>query len=434
MNNTLVPDLYKRSCIIMAFRDQFQDLGIIGRGSFGCIRKVRRKSDSRIFVRKEISYMSMNYNEIRQLASEFKILRELHHPNIVEYLNHEDVKEEQMLYIYMEYCDGGDLARLIKKYKAAKEYIPENLIWQIFSQVLLALYRCHNGLDIEPVNSIFTSTPDIEPPEVENLHVVIHRDIKPDNIFLLSDGYTVKLGDFGLAKRLSSANDFAKTYVGTPYYMPPEVIMDRPYDPVCDVWSLGCVMYELCSLKPPFQAKTHLQLQEKIKAGVFAPIPEHYSHRLKMCISACLITDPRERATVNQLLQDSSFKIYRKEWELAQKETRMKQQEKEMELMEKGLKKYERELDDQCREMNLKNEEIRNGYKREFTYVLEIQLNKILSELPSSVRQQLLVKSKENQSPQHRYGSPPSFSGTKLKGPRDLKDYTNHMSRPLGRR
>ncbi|VEU23798.1 DEKNAAC104965 [Brettanomyces naardenensis] len=418
----------------MAFRDQFQDLGIIGRGSFGCIRKVRRKTDGRVYVRKEISYMAMNYNEIRQLASEFRILRELNHPNIVEYLNHEDVEDQQMLYIYMEYCDGGDLSKLIRRYKEKEEYVPENLIWQIFTQVLLALYRCHNGTDIENAESIFTSTPQIEPPAVTDLHVVIHRDIKPDNVFLLSDGYTVKLGDFGLAKCLQSATDFAKTFVGTPYYMPPEVVMDRPYDPVCDIWSLGCVMYELCALRPPFQAKTHLKLQEKIKAGVFSPIPEHYSHRLKMCISACLITDPRERATVNQLLQDSSFKIYRKEWELVQQELRIKEREKDMALLEKGLKKYERELDEQVREMNIENEEIRNRYKREFNYVLDIQLNKILSELPPALRQQLQTKTKENQVPQQRYGPPPTLSSSKLKGPRDLQDYTNRLVRQPSRR
>ncbi|QPG72926.1 hypothetical protein FOA43_000230 [Brettanomyces nanus] len=418
----------------MAFRDQFQDLGIIGRGSFGCIRKVRRKADGKVFVRKEISYMSMNYNEIRQLASEFRILRELHHTNIVEYLNHEDVEDQQMLYIYMEYCDGGDLSKLIKRYKDNDEYVPENLIWQIFTQVLLALYRCHYGADIEPVQSVFTSSPEIGPSTVANFHVVIHRDIKPDNVFLLSDGYTVKLGDFGLAKCLSSASDFAKTYVGTPYYMPPEVIMDRPYDPVCDVWSLGCVMYELSSLRPPFQAKTHLKLQEKIKAGVFSSIPEHYSHRLKMCISACLITDPRERATVNQLLQDSSFKIYRKEWELVEREMKLKEKEKEVVVLEKGLKKYEKELDEQCRVMNLKNEEIRNGYKREFNYVLDIELNKILSELPTPIRQQLMMKTKENQAPQRRSTSPPTLASNKLKGPRDLQDYTNRIMRQPSRR
>lgn len=404
----------------MAFCDQFQDLGIIGRGSFGSIRKVRRKTDGRIYVRKEISYMSMNYNEIRQLASEFRILRELRHPNIVEYLNHEDVEGSQMLYIYMEYCDGGDLSKLIKHYKEKDEYIPETLIWQVFTQVLLALYRCHNGTEIEQVTNLYSSTPEIQPPEVSNLHVVIHRDIKPDNIFLLSDGGTVKLGDFGLAKLLNNETEFAKTYVGTPYYMPPEVVMDKPYDPVCDVWSLGCVMYELCSLHPPFQAKTHLKLQEKIKEGTYPAIPEHYSRRLKMCISACLIPDPKERATVNQLLQESSFKMLRKEWELNQRE-------QDLAAVEKGLRKYEKELEDQCRQMNSKNEEIRSGYKREFNYVLEIQLKRMLNELPPPIRQQLLAKTKENQEPQ-RYASPPLLPQSKLKGPRDLSDYTNRMA------
>lgn len=365
----------------------------------------------------------MGYNEIKQVAAEFKILRQLHHPNIVEYLNHEDVEEQQMLYIYMEYCDGGDLAQLIKKFKDDGDYIPEDLLWQIFTQVLMALYRCHNGADIGKVDSIFINSPDVEPEPVDNLHVIIHRDIKPDNIFLMSDEYTVKLGDFGLAKCLSSTSQFAKTYVGTPYYMPPEVIAGKPYKPVCDIWSLGCVLYELCALKPPFQAKTHAQLEEKIRLGKYPPIPEHYSHRIRMCIKACLITDPTERATANQLLQNATLKIYRKEWEMFQQDIRLQRKEHELQEEEKELKRCEGQLEDQCRELNAKNEEIRNGYKREFNYVLERQLNRILGELPPAMRQQLMSAGKENRTPAHRYGSPPTLNSRKLKGPRELSDY-----------
>ncbi|GME77015.1 unnamed protein product [Ambrosiozyma monospora] len=403
----------------MPFSDQFQDLGLIGRGSFGCVRKVLRKSDQKIYVRKEISYLSMSMKEIRQLASEFKILRELQHPNIVEYLGHEDIEKDSMLHIYMEYCDGGDLSKLIKKYKEKDEFIPENLIWEIFTQVLLALYKCHNGVDIERVENLFNSTPDVQPSKVDNLYVVIHRDIKPDNIFLLSDGYSIKLGDFGLAKCLRHEDDFAKTCVGTPYYMPPEVIMDKPYDPVCDIWSLGCVMYELCSLRPPFMAKTHLTLQEKIKAGSFNDIPPHYSHRMRMCISACLIVDPNERASANQLLQDVSFKFFRKDWELKQQEAMLKRKEIELVNFEKRLSKYEKGLDESLKLMTSRNEETKLRYKREFNFLLEMQLNKILGDLPSNIKTQLIhkVNMKENQ---HPYISQLPEKTNKLKGPREL--------------
>ncbi|KAG7694350.1 hypothetical protein KL951_004228 [Ogataea haglerorum] len=400
--------------------DDFQVLELIGRGSFGCVRKVRRISDGKVFVRKEISYGAMNSKEKHQLSTEFRILRELRHPNIVQYLHHDHVQDEHQVHLYMEYCDGGDLSVLIKKYKERNEFIPETLIWQIFTQVLNALYKCHYGTSIEPVSDLFQSSPELEPKPVDH-QVIIHRDIKPDNIFLLSDGYSIKLGDFGLAKWLQHENEFAKTYVGTPYYMSPEVLMDRPYDPVCDVWSLGCVMYELCALRPPFQAKTHLALQEKIKAGTFQPIPDHYSHRLQMVINACLIVDPMERATVNQLLQDASFKVFRKEWELTQWENRLREHETELLLRERKLVKFEDALNEECKNMNVKFEEIRNGYKNEFNYMLGLQLNKVLTELFGNQLSPTLRQQLANRVGKENYQQP-AFQNHKLKGPRELYD------------
>lgn len=438
---------------------QFQELDIIGRGSFGIIRKVQHKPSGRTFVRKEISYKSMNRKEEKQLSSEFEILQNLDHPNIVQVYGYEKIPNDKILNIYMEYCDGGDISELIKKYREIKQYIPETLIWQIFTQTLLALYKCHYGIDIEPVTSMFKSTPEITPPEVSSLQVVIHRDIKPENIFFLSDKYTVKLGDFGLAKCLAPHTHFTQTYVGTPYYMPPEVINEQAYNTVCDVWSLGCVMYELCALSPPFTAKSHTQLQDKIKAGIYNELPAHYSNRLKMCIYACLITDPRERADVNQLLQETSFKIYRREWELNQKELELTKREvevkrkdsfisrrdselnlkeTELSIKEKQLIKFDKSLEDEKKKMNAQNEETRRVMRTEFKLVLEDRLNKILSELPTDIQMMLKNKPKENRAPvSNQYysksSSPPmqqiNISPPKLRGPRTFEDYNNEALR-----
>ncbi|ODQ48833.1 hypothetical protein PICMEDRAFT_14366 [Pichia membranifaciens NRRL Y-2026] len=431
---------------------QFHELDVIGRGSFGIIRKVLHKPSGRTFVRKEISYKSMSRKEEKQLSGEFEILQNLDHPNIVQVYGYEKLPNEKVLNIYMEYCDGGDISELIKKYRESKQYIPETLIWQIFTQTLLALYRCHYGIDIEPVSSMFKSTPEVKPPEVPGLQVVIHRDIKPENIFFMSDKYTVKLGDFGLAKCLAPHTHFTQTYVGTPYYMPPEVISEQSYNTVCDVWSLGCVMYELCALTPPFTAKTHAQLQEKIKSGVYNELPSHYSNRLKLCIYACLITDPQERADVNQLLQETSFKIYRREWELNQKELElvkreielkrkdslfhrqgeeMNLKENELLLKEKQLIKFDKVLEDERKKINAQNEETRRVMRTEFKLALEDKLNKMLSELPTDIQVMLKSRSKENRMPnanQYYYNAaqtiqPLTSSPQKFRGPRTFEDY-----------
>ncbi|ODV86021.1 hypothetical protein CANARDRAFT_17295 [[Candida] arabinofermentans NRRL YB-2248] len=434
----------------------FQSLDVIGRGTFGTVRRVLYKPTNKIYVCKEISYLTMNNKEKQQLTSEFRILRDLKHPNIVEYLHHEHIQDKQMVNLYMEYCGGGDLSNLIKSYKQRGEFIDETIIWRIFTQVLLALYLCHYGKNCESVKDLFNSTTDDdEEISANGNNTVIHRDIKPDNIFLLDDDYSIKLGDFGLAKCLKHENEFAKTYVGTPYYMSPELLMDKPYDTLCDVWSLGCVMYELCSLTPPFQAKTHLNLQEKIKMGEFKPIPNHYSLRLKMCINACLIVDPMERATVNQLLQDASFKLFRKEWELKQYESEILNFENKLHLKEKKLLKFEECLNNDFKLMNLKFDEIRNSYKKEFNYMLDLQLSKILTDIignqqqanhlikqysnkftspspppPSSIQQQQQQQqqqqhqlSKENNNYNYNYNQ-------KLKGPRELNDYNKLKPSP----
>lgn len=111
----------------------------------------------------------------------------------------------------------------------------EDVVWNIFSQIVMALKECHchsNGK-------------------------ILHRDLKPSNIFK-GENNQIKLGDFGLSKQLNSELNYANTNVGTPYYMSPEQISDLVYDEKSDIWSLGCILYELCQLEPPFKGSNLL--------------------------------------------------------------------------------------------------------------------------------------------------------------------------------
>jgi len=122
----------------------------------------------------------------------------------------------------MEFCECGDLASAIKDWKKEGGTFSEEEILNWFIQICIALEYIHG-------------------------RKILHWDIKSQNIFLTSNG-TVKLGDFGISKLLETTNEAAMTVVGTPYYMSPEVCENKPYTFKSDVWALGCVLYELCTL------------------------------------------------------------------------------------------------------------------------------------------------------------------------------------------
>lgn len=311
---------------------EYKPLEIIGHGSFGIIRKVTAK-DGTVNVRKEISYKAMNQKERNQLIAEFRILKSLVHPNIVRYLHHDHDPESQEVHLYMEYCGGGDLSQVIRRLKAEDTYFPEYKVWDVLTQLCLALYRCHYNKNAPALPaSILAPIPSRDSDETPRTFV-LHRDIKPENIFLDSSGphLNVKLGDFGLAKMLDLENPLATTYVGTPYYMSPEVLTDLPSTPASDIWSLGCVMYELCAKHPPFEAKTHLQLVNKVREAKFKPLPSNvYSATLTRTIEACLRLDPMQRPTAATLLKLDIIKICRKEIELKECEIELREREEEL--------------------------------------------------------------------------------------------------------
>lgn len=336
-----------------------------GCGSFGIIRKVKRKSDGfvstfalveaksqtnlspQILCRKEINYIKMSQKEREQLTAEFNILSSLRHPNIVAYYHREHLKASQDLYLYMEYCGGGDLGMVIKNLKKANKYAEEEFVWRILSQLVTALYRCHYGADPAEVGSnILGPAPKTAGLKGKQGQVtILHRDLKPENIFLGSDN-SVKLGDFGLSKQMQS-HDFASTYVGTPFYMSPEICAAEKYTLRSDIWAVGCIMYELCQKEPPFNARTHIQLVQKIREGKFAPLPDYYSPELKNVIGSCLRVNPDHRPDTAALINLPIIRLMRKEKEVVDLGKTLRRREEvavqKVREMEQNLAKIEKE-------------------------------------------------------------------------------------------
>ncbi|XP_077671573.1 serine/threonine-protein kinase Nek1 isoform X4 [Eretmochelys imbricata] len=131
---------------------------------------------------------------------------------------------------------------------------------------------------------------------------ILHRDIKSQNIFLTKDG-TIQLGDFGIARVLNSTVELARTCIGTPYYLSPEICRNKPYNNKSDIWALGCVLYEMCTLKHAFEAGNMKNLVLKIISGSFPPVSLHYSYDLRNLLSQLFKRNPRDRPSVNSILE-----------------------------------------------------------------------------------------------------------------------------------
>nr|XP_027782977.1 serine/threonine-protein kinase Nek1 [Marmota flaviventris] len=245
----------------------------IGEGSFGKAILVESTEDGRQYVIKEINISGMSSKEREESRREVAVLANMKHPNIVQY--RESFEENGSLYIVMDYCEGGDLFKRINAQKGILFQEDQILDW--FVQICLALKHVHD-------------------------RKILHRDIKSQNIFLTKDG-TVQLGDFGIARVLNSTVELARTCIGTPYYLSPEICENKPYNNKSDIWALGCVLYEMCTLKHAFEAGNMKNLVLKIISGSFPPVSLHYSYDLRSLLSQLFKRNPRDRPSVNSILE-----------------------------------------------------------------------------------------------------------------------------------
>ncbi|KFP98643.1 Serine/threonine-protein kinase Nek5, partial [Haliaeetus albicilla] len=254
--------------------DKYEIIKKIGEGSFGKIFLAKGKLDNEQRVIKEIDLTKMPVKEKEASQKEVILLAKMKHANIVTF--YASVQEKNKLYIVMEYCDGGDLMKRINMQHGV--LFDEDQILSWFVQISLGLKHIHDKK-------------------------ILHRDLKAQNIFLSNNGRVAKLGDFGIARQLNSTTEFAHTCVGTPYYLSPEICENRPYNSKTDIWSLGCVLYELCALKHPFEGNSLHQLVLKICRGHFHPVSPNYSYDLRILISQLFNISPKDRPSVNSILR-----------------------------------------------------------------------------------------------------------------------------------
>jgi len=341
----------------------YEVLETVGSGSFAKVSRVRRKSTKEILVWKELDYGTMGNKEKQMLCDEVNILRDLNHPNIVQFVDRVIDHQKRKIYIVQEYCDGGDLASYIKtkrdKIPKMSGRISETFIWSVTSEIASALQHCHSHFSRH-----------------QRKTRILHRDLKPGNVFLVKrrGTYSVKIGDFGLAKMLDESSCFAQTHVGTPYYMSPEQIQSKSYNEKSDIWSLGCIVYEMAMLSPPFKASNYLHLAEKIQSGIYNKISSrNYSKELESAISMMLTVDFSQRAKVEELLclpriqfTSKMLRLDRRYCQLKKKEQQfnLKMMEYENKYKKRSLQLLEKENALKLKESQLNHKEAMLSSKR----------------------------------------------------------------------
>ncbi len=218
----------------------------------------------------------MDKKSVQNTVNEVRILGSLNHPFVVAYKEAFVEKRGKEMCIVMEFVGGGDISAKIEQCKKRRLLLNEKTIWKYFCQILIGLKALHDKK-------------------------IIHRDIKSANLFLSKDFETIKLGDLNVAK--IAKNDFASTQIGTPYYLAPEIWDNKIYDYRCDVFSLGCVIYEMAALKIPFDGVSLQDLYRKINRGYISKIPNKYSSELFSLIKLMLTKNPQKRPSVADLLK-----------------------------------------------------------------------------------------------------------------------------------
>ena len=254
--------------------DDFQILSKLGEGAYSTVFKVTRTVDRKTYALKKVKLLNLSDKEKENALNEVRILASVKSNYVVSYKEAFFDEKDRTLCIVMEFADNGDLYQKIVEHKKKAMFFEESEIWRIFIQLVKGLKALH---DLK----------------------ILHRDLKRANVFLYNNG-DAKIGDLNVSKVTRAG--VGHTQTGTPYYASPEVWNDSPYDNKSDIWSLGCVLYEMITLKPPFRAQDMEGLYKRIIKGQYNRIPDRFSNDLFTIVQFLLQVNPRLRPSCEQIL------------------------------------------------------------------------------------------------------------------------------------
>ncbi|EGD83087.1 NEK protein kinase [Salpingoeca rosetta] len=247
----------------------------LGKGAFAKVYLVKAENHAGVIACKRVQIAQLSEEKRAKVMKEVNILRGLQHPHIVRL--YESFETGDVLHMHMEYVDGIDLGQLLKKHKTNNDRFSQATVMRWFSQLCYAVEYVHS-------------------------HNIIHRDIKPTNCFLELDQDIVKLGDFGLSQHIPWYHPRSTGFVGTPYYMSPDVLNGLDYTAKADVWSLAVLLYEMLTLHRPFRAENLDQLKAKVRKREFNPLSSKYaSAEVRHLFNIMLVNDEQDRPSSSEV-------------------------------------------------------------------------------------------------------------------------------------
>lgn len=261
--------------------EKYHKIKMIGKGAFGTVYLTSRIRDKKLLILKEINVEDMTKDERGSAIMEVQILKRLSHPNIIKY--YENFLDEKNLVIAMEYAQGGTLHQFLTQQTSL---LKEQKIASFFIQIVVALQYIHS----------------------QN---ILHRDLNTNNVLLDRKYRVVKLSDFGISKILNTKTK-ASSVVGTPCYISPELCESNPYNQKSDIWALGCLLYELMTLRKAFEAQSLPALVIKIVQGDYnkEQLPKTYNSFLKRLLMSMLDLTPEKRPSVSDIMTESFVMTY----------------------------------------------------------------------------------------------------------------------------
>lgn len=272
----------------------FRPIKVLGQGAYGKVYLIQDKTTGKLFAQKQLRKPTINIinnkelihaeeeekshsSHVNRTILERDILTNItHHPNIVKLFY--ALQDHDKFYLILEYIPGGELFHHLTSSK--------NALGNVFKEDHVAFYAAQMALAIKHLHGLG----------------IVYRDLKPENCLLNSSGHLV-LTDFGLSKTINEDDDETDSrchsIIGTPEYMAPEVLKGDEYDFKVDWWSLGCVIYDMMSGKPPFTGNSHKAIQDKIIKNKLK-LPYYFSMDAKDLLNKLLNKTPEKRFPVDK--------------------------------------------------------------------------------------------------------------------------------------